>query len=309
MGLRQAFREIDFSYLFVDKDEQKEREKFAEIAVNCHDVYLCELRDLMHRIRVRQWNGNMRSLFKSPEAQARLWGEYFRRNRGEMEMSESRLASIPRAPKLTDKDIEDGYHGVVLFYGFRSLRQSILCGWNEIVQSHPHCRSRRIVFSDNAMEYRDGANPRPNGWFWRKVNLLPKHRSKDRRGSLSVLGDDESMMSFEWFQLFGVTHCHLVEVINEFSRSGALRWMDKAIKGAVSASASPPKRPRFTDMFIGDIELCPLLSEHDNDDEMFRSCPVVIRASWYGNGGISLLSHPLDFVLGEESKCWPLLRK
>jgi len=292
------------------------------------DVLIRDIQELLNHPPVHKWDGDVKKLLLLPDKQINIWRRYVMERGYHTGQNEKDLVKFPEPPALTDDDIRDGYQGVALFYGFRSIAQSAEYGWEEVYVRRPHSMSRRIVFNDEVMKLRSGAKPRPTGWFWRKINLTPTQRPERRNDVIAKLRDDESMMAFEWFQLFGITHRYLMDYMCAFpediigSRKHARRRLarfarvvqsvkpDNAEIDNIAKQLEVP-RSEFPSLYLGDIELMPLLPHRvdDVDYENFRGGAAIIRVSESHHSGVILSSLDPDFSMAGLSRCWPLLRE
>ena len=299
------------------------------------DVLIRDVQELLNRPPVHKWNGDMTKLLLPPDKQINIWRRYVAERGYHTGQGEKDIKKFPDPPALTEEDVRDGYQGVALFYGFRSFADSALFGWEEIYTRRPHDMSRRIVFTDGVMQLRYGAKTRPTGWFWRKVNLTPAHRHERRGEAVSRLRDGESLMGFEWFQLFGITHRYLMDYMCVFpentigAHKHARRQLARVAHAIQSANPDNPEigtivkeletigkeleaaRPEFPSLYLGDIEFRLLLPRRadDVDYENVGGDSAIIRVSASDRDGVILSALGPDFSMAGLSRCWPLLRE
>lgn len=244
------------------------------------DVRIHDVQQLLNKPPTQKWDGDVSKLILPPEKQVQAWERYIHARGYHTGQNPELMKDVPEPPTLSEQDIADGYQGVCLFYGWPkrgdkgedvNVANSALFGWEEINMRFAHHASRCVVFKDGLLKLRAGAKKRPVGWFWRKINLMPRNRKK-RLYDITV-GINESMLSFEWFQFAGITHTYFVDYmcafpedqfgVREFQRN---RKALKRMLGDKLLTDEPRKMPELPTQLLGDLSTASLPSRADDND-------------------------------------------
>jgi hypothetical protein len=168
------------------------------------------------------WLGNLfsrgRPALREPavlpvEEQAEAWRAALRKMKWAIRDEELRVLVAP--PPLTQRDLDEGFRGVALFYGFGDDAGKAAWDYARRQRRPRVWQSPYIHFErPDSFRLRPGAPPRPRGFYLAKVHLgersLRKTVSEARRGFNAVTG-----FGPEGLQLLCVTHPHLAEMMSE----------------------------------------------------------------------------------------------
>lgn len=139
-------------------------------------------------------------------------------------VSREEFKAITPPPKLSERDIKQGYSGSVLCYGFnekeKGISDSVLSGklaW-EYARRRRSGRTWQCEYADferpDDIRLRPGAPVRPLGFYWVIIHFGQEFRrmtiSQFRKTIESATGCGP-----EGFQLLCVTHPHIAELMNE----------------------------------------------------------------------------------------------
>lgn len=154
------------------------------------------------------------------EEQIKAWSEANRKM--SWNIGEEEFIRITDPPSLTERDKDEGFVGVALFYGFGDdgfgHSDSVLSGkiaWNYACKSKKRrvWKSEYINFDNNdAIRLRPGAPPRPKGFYFAKIQPGVRFQSltvsQVRKRFNLVTGCGP-----EGFQLLCITHFHIPEMM------------------------------------------------------------------------------------------------
>jgi len=159
--------------------------------------------------------------FNSVERQVKAWRKANRRMKwGITDLESSRL---PKLPKLTETDLAEGFHGVILSYGFgddgSGNADSVLSGklaWDFAVKRRRNrswqCRYIDFNKTDH-FRLRPGAPPRPKGFYFSKFNPGEKFQRLAVSRLIKRLKGDTACGP-EGIQFLTVTHPHFADRMN-----------------------------------------------------------------------------------------------
>ena len=150
------------------------------------------------------------NLIPSREVQIERWRQA--NQTGNFGIPEEAFASIPEMPELTEKDRQDGFIGVCLFYGFgndndehANVLTSGELSWNYAKMVHKkNWISDYIKFKENWMRLCLEAWLRPKGFFWKKVHLGQNYQGKSVEDDRKLFPVGDTGASFEALQLAGI---------------------------------------------------------------------------------------------------------
>jgi hypothetical protein len=158
------------------------------------------------------------------EEQIKAWRKAAKRMR--WPISEAELADLPslQSPAMTGEDMNQGFLGSGLFYGFGDSGSD---GSNAVLSGklawEYACQSRRgktwqceyIDFNrPDDIRLRPGAPPRPKGFYSARIQLGKRFQMMTVNQLRKTL-DDSTGLGPEGFQLLGITHPHLADWMNE----------------------------------------------------------------------------------------------
>ena len=249
------------------------------------DITLRQLQELLNKPTVHKWDGDVSKLILPPEKQVQVWEHHIKARGYHTGQQPEMLKKVPEPPTLSEQDIADGYQGVCLFYGWSRngeelhVADSAEIGWEEITMRFAHHASRCIAFKKDLLTLRAGAKQRPIGWFWRKINLTPRNQKQSLCDV--VVGANESMLSFEWFQLIGITHTYFVDYMCAFpkdqfgtraQRRGNLQRLSRRLSDKTPPEVAEgiqeleKQRPELPTQLLGDLNAARLPSRVDDND-------------------------------------------
>lgn len=162
-----------------------------------------------------------RHILPVPE-QIAAWRKANRKMR--WQIPDREFAAIPPPPELTERDIQDGFAGVILSYGFgddgEGNADAVLSGrlaWNYAVRKRGRERTWQCEYVDfsqaDHFRLRPDAPPRPRGFYFagfRFGEYFPSITVKQFRKRMTR----DTGCGPEGIQLLAVTHRHLADLMN-----------------------------------------------------------------------------------------------
>jgi hypothetical protein len=156
----------------------------------------------------------------SPSIQIKIWRQVNKScNFG---ISEEAFMKIPNAPELTEKDKLDGFVFVALFYGFgddgkgnANLQESGEKSWEMVKQIYDDAKPDRPQFKEKRLRLRPGAEPRPQGFYWKKVLFgTGDYQGKSVDDARKMFPKGDTGGSFEGIQLAHNISAYFMAVMN-----------------------------------------------------------------------------------------------
>lgn len=151
--------------------------------------------------------------FVPAERQVKAWRKANRRMK--WGIADLEFSQIPEPPKLSERDLTDGFYGVILSYGFGSdgfgNADSVLSGklaWDYALKRR-RGRSWQCQYIDfnqkDHFRLRPGAPPRPKGFYFTKFNSGERYKSLTVSGFIRRLNGDTAC-GLEGIQFLTITH-------------------------------------------------------------------------------------------------------
>ncbi len=155
--------------------------------------------------------------------QVKAWKKANRKMGWGIERREFQKIVVP--PSLTEKDLQDGFRGIGLFYGFGEDGQGnsnpVLSGklaWEYALRSWRvktwQCEYIDFDKSDN-IRLRPGAPPRPRGFYFAKFQPGAKYQFLTVSRLRKAFFDGQTGCGSEGIQLLAVTNTHLRKMMAE----------------------------------------------------------------------------------------------
>lgn len=152
-----------------------------------------------------------------PEDQIKKWEKANEQNG--LGIKPAEFENIPDPPILTQTDLNDGYVGVGLFYGFPKIQDGILCDdvksgelMLQVLENAKLYKRDQITgitdFKNITIRNRHSGQ-RPSGFFWRKVQLGDRY-TDTKAHALALYMDDGKLgkgatfMCFEGLQFIAI---------------------------------------------------------------------------------------------------------